>query len=77
MSIISYIIGQKHYPINYDLKRIIGYMIFAVVLFLTSHILISHLPNLEKYTFNTLILVTYLGVAYYFERPNKQIDTKV
>ena len=73
MSIISYVLGQKHYPINYDLKRIIGYMIFAILLFLTSDFLISPLPALEKYTFNTLILAIYLGVAYYFERPSKQI----
>jgi len=73
MSIISFILGQKHYPIDYDLKRIIGYMALAIALFLTSHFLISHLPNWEKYTFNTLILVTYIGVAVYFERPNKQI----
>lgn len=73
MSIISYVLGQKHYPINYDLKRIIGYMIFAVILFLTSDFLISPLPNLEKYTFNTLILAVYLGVAFYFERPGKLI----
>jgi O-antigen/teichoic acid export membrane protein len=73
MVIASYVLGQKHYPINYDLKRIIGYMLFAIVLFLTSDFLISPLPDFEKYTFNTLILAIYLGVAYYFERPNKQI----
>jgi O-antigen/teichoic acid export membrane protein len=73
MVIASYILGQKHYPINYDLKRIIGYMLFALLLFLTSNFLISPLPNIEKYTFNTLILAVYLGVAYYFEGPKKQI----
>jgi len=73
MSIVSYILGQKHYPINYDLKRIIGYMLLAILLFLTSKFLISTLPDFEKYTFNTLILSTYLGIAYYFERPSKQI----
>jgi hypothetical protein len=48
-------------------------MLFALLLFLTSNFLISPLPNIEKYTFNTLILAVYLGVAYYFEGPKKQI----
>ncbi len=73
MVITSYALGQRHYPIPYDLKRILGYMIFAILLFLTSKFLISPLPDFEKYTFNTLILAMYLGVAYYFERPSKQI----
>ena len=73
MSIISYVLGQKHYPINYDLKRIIGYMLLAILLFLTSKFLISPLADFEKYTFNTLILLIYFSVAYYFERPSKQI----
>lgn len=71
MSILSYILGQKHYPINYDLKKIIGYMIFAVLLFLTSNFLITTENNLIKYSMNTLLLATYLGTAYYFERPNR------
>ena len=74
MSIVSYVLGQKHYPINYDLKRIIGYMLFAILLFLTSDFLISTLPDWEKYTLNTLILATYLGLAYYFEKPKKKIS---
>lgn len=69
MVILSYIFGQKHYPINYDLKKIIGYMIFAVLLFLTSNFLITTENNLIKYSLNTLLLATYLGTAYYFERP--------
>lgn len=73
MVVTSYILGQKHYPINYDLKRIIGYMLLAILLFLTSKFLISPLADFEKYTFNTLILLIYFSVAYYFERPSKQI----
>lgn len=71
MVILSYIFGQKHYPINYDLKKIIGYMIFAVLLFLTSKFLITTENNIAKYSMNTLLLSTYLATAYYFERPKK------
>jgi|TARA_B110000259_G_scaffold70800_1_gene83435 O-antigen/teichoic acid export membrane protein len=71
MSILSYVIGQKHYPVNYDLKRILGYIILAGLLFLTSDFLISDLPNPIKLSINSLILVGYLGIAFKLERPQK------
>ena len=36
MTIVSYILGQKHYPVPYDLKRILFYMTFAMILFWVS-----------------------------------------
>ena len=39
MTIVSYIIGQKYYPVPYNLKRIVFYMILALVIFGISYIL--------------------------------------
>ncbi len=33
MTVISYVLGQKHYPVPYDLKRILLYMTLALLLF--------------------------------------------
>jgi len=33
MMVVSYLLGQKHYPVPYDIKRILFYFIFAMVLF--------------------------------------------
>ncbi|MBL4560450.1 MAG: polysaccharide biosynthesis C-terminal domain-containing protein [Labilibaculum sp.] len=39
MTVISYIAGQKHYPVPYDLKRILFYMLVATVVFVASNYL--------------------------------------
>ena len=75
MVIVSYIVGKKHYPIPYDLKRIIGYTGSAVVLFLTSDFLISDLNLTVKLCLNTFILFGYIGIAYIFEKHKKKIPT--
>jgi len=36
MVVVSFIIGQKHYPVDYDLKGIIGYSFIAVLLVILS-----------------------------------------
>lgn len=33
MMVVSYILGQRHYPVPYDIKRILFYFIFAMILF--------------------------------------------
>jgi len=71
MSILSYVIGQKHYSVNYEIKRILGYIILAVLLFLTSDFLISDLSIPVKLSINTLILAGYLGIAFKLERQQK------
>ena len=36
MMIASYFIGNKHYPVNYDLKRVLGYLGLSVTLYVLS-----------------------------------------
>lgn len=36
MTVVSYIAGQKHYPVPYDLKRIAFYFFLAMILFVAS-----------------------------------------
>lgn len=71
MVFVSYVLGQKFYPIPYNLTKIIGYVIGAVILFLTSDFLISDTSLPIKLTLNTLILLGYIGVAFILERPKK------
>lgn len=73
MVVVSYLLGQRFYPIPYNLQRIIGYVFGAVILFLTSDFLISDYDLPIKLTLNTVILLGYLAVAYIFERPKKTV----
>ena len=71
MVVVSYVAGQKHYPIPYDLKRILIYSFSAILLFLVSDFLTSETSKLIKLMLNTVILLAYIGIAYIFERPKK------
>lgn len=71
MSLISYVLGQKHYPVKYEVGKIIGFILLAFLLFLTSDFLISDLDAPIKFSLNTLILLGYLGIAFIFERPKR------
>lgn len=56
----SYLLGQKYYPIAYDLKSIAIYFAVALGLFGASQLLYSENP-LVRYSLNTLLLVAYVA----------------
>tara|TARA_Y100000766_G_scaffold271786_1_gene270984 strand:+ start:1388 stop:2890 length:1503 start_codon:yes stop_codon:yes gene_type:complete len=74
MVVVSYVAGQKYYPIPYNLKRISSYSIFAIIFFIISEFLLSKLDFSIKLILNTVILLAYVGIAYIFERPKKQLN---
>lgn len=67
MMVISYIVGQRFYPIRYDLKRIAGYIGLAVLLFFVSEVVTigNYAAGLGFHTF--LLLVFGIAVLI-FER---------
>ena len=56
--VISYLVGQKHYPINYPLKDIAIYTLIAVVFFWLMVMANSHL-GLGALATNTLLVVLF------------------
>jgi O-antigen/teichoic acid export membrane protein len=72
MVVISYVLGQKYYPVQYPLKRIAFYMLLAVALVGLNNFLNMN-SGLYKYIVNTLILLVYLATVYILERPKKVI----
>lgn len=77
MCVASYLLGHRYYPIPYNLRSIVGYMLLAIALFLlqgylwgnlalTWHALYS--PNLVvKTLFSLLFLLAFLLYAGYKE----------
>ena len=67
MMVVSYLLGQKYYHVNYDLKRILFYLFFAVAVYGLSYGVI-HLFGIEsmgiRIAVNTVILIGYLGVLW-------------
>jgi O-antigen/teichoic acid export membrane protein len=66
MVLLSYFIGQKYYPINYQVKKIVYYILFAVIIYLISDILPIQSTKISLLA-NTGLLLVYLFVLYLTE----------
>lgn len=67
MMTISYFVGQKHYPVNYPLKKLAGYFFMALGLYYLSTFN-PYEQLLPKLLLNSLLLSVYLGVVLFQER---------
>ncbi|MFI1744790.1 oligosaccharide flippase family protein [Thalassobellus sediminis] len=66
MMFLSYYYGRKYYPIPYDIKKIVTYLILSVVLSV-----LSFYKFRENYIVGISMLIVFLGVVFMFEK--KQI----
>jgi O-antigen/teichoic acid export membrane protein len=70
MVVICYFMGAKYYPIPYQVKRLMGYVGFALVLYFVS----TYLPfaaGYVKYASSAILLLIFVVVAFLLERKNK------
>lgn len=69
MMLVSYIWGQKVFPVPYQVGRIILYFIFAIALFMVSTMLSDY--NLPvRLLFNTFLIFIYIVTVFFAERKN-------
>ncbi|MDD5569538.1 MAG: polysaccharide biosynthesis C-terminal domain-containing protein [Bacteroidales bacterium] len=76
MMVVSYFIGQKYYKIPYNLIKITGYLLFAVLIYGISYFIFEHFkPNTLaiKLLVNTLLLGVFAIVVFMFERKMKPV----
>ena len=63
MMILSYLWGQKNYPIPYKLKKNLAYIISSILIVFISFYIFKH--NIFA---GDALLLLYIAAAYYFER---------
>jgi O-antigen/teichoic acid export membrane protein len=68
MMVISYIVGQKHFPVKYNLLKFFGYLGFAVLLYFISTIIRPE-QTLIRISFNTLLLAVFCTGVLIIEKP--------
>jgi len=61
MTIISYLLGQKYYPIPYQLKKIITYLFISTILVFSSFFIF----NRNIYIGNAMLISFVAGIAYF------------
>jgi len=70
MSLASYFLGQKYYPIKYQKRKVLTYLLSAVIFYLIYAILPD---NSYQYIFATIFFVLYIGLIFFIERPNLSV----
>ena len=69
MMLVSYFWGQKVFPVPYQVGRIVLYMILAIGLYLINTLFGDYILII-RLIINTLLILTYLGIVFVFERKN-------
>jgi len=62
--VMSFFIGQKKYPIAYDLKRIGAFVLLASVLYLISRFAFASLQTAIKLCIDTVLLAIFCAAIY-------------
>ena len=75
MMIVSYILMRKHYPIQYDLKKIVLYIAVGLGLFFIHQNIIFDLAW-KNYGLSTLLITSYLTFCLLSEKELKRIILK-
>lgn len=69
MMTASYYFGQKHYPIKYNLRKVIFYIALSVGLYFLSLLVNTGMIGLD-YLLKTVIFAFYLFIIWGIERPH-------
>jgi O-antigen/teichoic acid export membrane protein len=71
MMVVSYLLGQKYYHVDYNLKKILFYILLAVGVYGLS-VLVNNGLHIEKVgvrlIVNSVLLVAYLGALFVMNR---------
>jgi O-antigen/teichoic acid export membrane protein len=70
MAVSSYILGQKHYRVPYNLKMILFYIILSQALF-WLYAFLNHIAPNYALLWSFLMLIGFITVVYIIERPMK------
>ena len=63
MMIASYFLGNKHYPVDYDLKRILGYIALSVFLYFISILIRTNSVTINL-CLNNILLIAFIIVIW-------------
>ncbi|MEI6141092.1 MAG: oligosaccharide flippase family protein [Mariniphaga sp.] len=67
MTVISYIVGHKYFPVIYDMRRIFSYFLFSIILYISSKYVVFDNIFLRN-GFNTLLFFTFIFYIWIKEK---------
>lgn len=67
MMVLSYLLGQKYYPVGYNIAGAAGYSLITLLIFIVS-MLITGQNLWLKYTVNSLMLIGFMAFVFTIEK---------
>lgn len=77
MTVLSYLLGQKFYRVDYDVKSVLGYLLLGVGLYVANSQLQTFLQWRTGYLATELMMLYLLTVAFFETRRHKKPPFKV
>ncbi|MCX7100643.1 MAG: polysaccharide biosynthesis C-terminal domain-containing protein [Methylobacter sp.] len=62
MAVVSYFLGQKYYPVDYDVKRVIGYIGLGLGLYFAHEYLVTTL-SWQSWLLSSALMLLYMLIA--------------
>lgn len=72
MMVLSYLIGQKYFPVRYNLLKFAGFLGLAVALYFISTLIVIDGAFL-RISFRTFLLLIFAGIVFAVEKPKLKI----
>jgi|WetSurMetagenome_2_1015567.scaffolds.fasta_scaffold29419_3 O-antigen/teichoic acid export membrane protein len=75
MMILSYLVGQRYFPVRYNLLKFFGYLGSAILLyFLSTLVMIDNF--ILRFLFHSMILLVFCGIVLIIEKPKLSLNRK-
>jgi O-antigen/teichoic acid export membrane protein len=71
--VLSYIVGQKKYPINYHVADIMKYVVLAFVLYMAMYFTGKVVPTIASLAINTVLIVIFMAYLVKKDFPLSQL----
>jgi O-antigen/teichoic acid export membrane protein len=68
MMVLSYLIGQKYFPVRYNLLKFAGFLSLSAALYFISTLIVIDEAFL-RISFRTFLLLIYAGIVFAVEKP--------
>jgi O-antigen/teichoic acid export membrane protein len=68
MMVLSYLVGQVYFPVNYNLKKFFGYLGAAVILYIITTFIHIH-SFTPRFAFHSAIILVFLVIVFIVEKP--------
>lgn len=70
--LLSYFIGQKKYPIDYKVGRLLFYVAVTAVLYAVMHFVTESMGDIPRMAINTVLILIYVGIVWKLDIPKRK-----